>query len=641
MLLDWFNVREATAVGMALADGVAQQTAPGTSAAGVRQSRAARSLHDLLRGRTSELTALRLNFLKRAKLANSFKWRLLENGVEQPLADELTQTLLMHLMVQPGAPVVDSEAMPAVRAEVAEGEPASAAKGATGQLLQQGNNRFAHGDYAGALEAYQALLSARPRNPEALNNVGAALCKLSRFREAEEYLSRAVKLRAKYPEALHNLGVVQHWKGLYQEAESSLRRALKLRPAYVEARTQLGVTLTLQGRPEQGIAQFEKVLKLAPRDTDALTGMAQASSMLGRFEQADTWFRRALEARPGSPSAIAGLAGIRKMNSSDAAWLQQARQALEGSISPTERAALHFAIGKYHDDLQEFEAAFRSYREANELAKSLADGYRQEAHARFVDDLIRVHQAAAVSGWAQHGSPSERPVFVVGMLRSGTTLLEQIIASHPAAAGAGELGFWSNAGRKYEGELRQGKLDQATRDRLAQGYLHELALHSKTARRVVDKAPVNSDYLGLIHSVFPRGRILYIRRNPVDTCLSCYFQQFSQAFNYTLDLADLAHYYHQHHRLMTHWRSVLPAGALLEIGYEDLIADSSSVIRKVLEFLSLEWDQRCLDFSSTERVVATASSWQVRQKIYSGSVGRWRNYQKHVGPLQALAKLDA
>jgi tetratricopeptide (TPR) repeat protein len=639
MMLDWFNVREARAVGVALADRVARQTTLGSSAPGKQQSRAAGSLQDLLRRQAPELDALRLNFLKRAKLANSFRWRLIEQGVEKPLAEDLTQTLLMHLLLQRGAPSTVVTGTAAVPAAVREHEPAH--KGSTGQLLQQGNERFARADYAGALDAYESMLSAWPRNPEALNNVGAALCKLDRLREAEDHLRRALKQRPNYPEALFNLGVVQHGMGVYPDAESSLRRALKLRPSYVEARTLLGVALTFQGRPDQGIAQLLKVLKLAPRHTDALNGMAQATTMLGRFEEASTWFKRALESSPGSPSALAGFVGIRRMSSADAAWLQEARQALTGSISATERAALHFAMGKYHDDLREFDAAFRSYREANELMKRRSEAYRADAHASFVDDLIRAHPATALSDCAPHGSPSERPVLVVGMLRSGTTLLEQIIASHPEAAGAGELGFWSNAGRKYEAELRQGPLDQATRSKLAEAYLRELMTHSAIAQRVVDKAPLNSDYLGLIHSVFPRARIIYVGRNPIDACLSCYFQQFSQAFNFTLDLADLAHYYRQHHRLMMHWRSVLPPASLLEVRYEDLIADPSTEIRKVLDFIGLKWDERCLDFSSTERVVATASSWQVRQKIYPGSVARWRNYKKHLGPLLDLAELGA
>jgi hypothetical protein len=227
------------------------------------------------------------------------------------------------------------------------------------------------------------------------------------------------------------------------------------------------------------------------------------------------------------------------------------------------------------------------------------------------------------------------------MPRSGTTLAEQIIASHPAAIGAGELEFWNVAGRKYHAEIRAGLLPEPMRKKLAEDYLRVLSGQSADALRVVDKAPVNSDHLGVIHSVFPQARIIYMRRNPIDTCLSCYFQPFTQALNFTMDLSDLEHYYREHHRIMAHWRAVLPPGTILDVPYEELVADQAAWTRKMLDFIGLEWDDRCLDFDKTERGVATASSWQVRQKIYNSSVERWRKYEKYIGPLMGLGKLVA
>jgi hypothetical protein len=161
------------------------------------------------------------------------------------------------------------------------------------------------------------------------------------------------------------------------------------------------------------------------------------------------------------------------------------------------------------------------------------------------------------------------------------------------------------------------------------------------ARRVVDKAPVNSEYLGIIHSVFPQARIIYMRRDPIDTCLSCYFQQFSAALNFTMDLEDLAHYYREHQRLMAHWRSALPQHAMLEVPYSQLVSDQERWTRRMLEFLGLEWEPRCLDFHRTQRTVPTASAWQVRQKIYTDSVERWRHYSKYLGPLKDLRDPDS
>jgi hypothetical protein len=230
---------------------------------------------------------------------------------------------------------------------------------------------------------------------------------------------------------------------------------------------------------------------------------------------------------------------------------------------------------------------------------------------------------------------------VVGMMRSGTSLTEQIIASHPMAKGAGELAYWSAVAREHGAKLRQGQnpIDERTKNRLAEDYLNALERVSPTALRVVDKAPLNSDHLDVIHSIFPNARIIYMRRDPIDTCLSCYFQNFSLAHNFTFDLSDLAHYYQEHHRLMNHWRTVLPQGSILDVPYEELVADQEGWTRKILDFIELGWDTRCLDFPATDRAIVTSSFWQARQKIFKTSVRRWRNYEKFVDQIPALKKL--
>jgi len=175
---------------------------------------------------------------------------------------------------------------------------------------------------------------------------------------------------------------------------------------------------------------------------------------------------------------------------------------------------------------------------------------------------------------------------------------------------------------------------------LAEGYLRVLDSHSHDALRIVDKTPTNADYLGLIHAVFPNARFIYMQRDPIDTCLSCYFQQFSLSMNFTTDMSDLAHYYREHRRLVAHWRAVLPPGTILDVPYADLVADLEGWTRKILAFIGLEWDERCLNFHQTKRAVVTSSFWQVRQKVYKDSVVRWRNYEKFIGPLLPLKNLD-
>jgi len=295
-------------------------------------------------------------------------------------------------------------------------------------------------------------------------------------------------------------------------------------------------------------------------------------------------------------------------------------------------------MGKYHDDVGQFTHAFENYRDANELLKPIAKDYDRAARTAFVDQLIRLHSREKVAAAEGGGSESMKPVFVVGMVRSGTSLTEQIIASHPMAQGAGELDYWASVVHERRAAILQGQyaLDEPAKKQLADGYLRTLEKVSSTALRVADKAPLNSDYVGIIHSIFPNARIIYMQRDPIDTCLSCYFQNLPLAHSFALDLSDLAHYYGEHGRLMNHWRNVLPQGSILEVPYEELVADQEAWTRRILDFIGLEWDTRCLDFQSTERSIATASSWQVRQKIFKSSVRRWRNYEKFIDPLLGL-----
>jgi hypothetical protein len=324
------------------------------------------------------------------------------------------------------------------------------------------------------------------------------------------------------------------------------------------------------------------------------------------------------------------------MTPADASWLERAEQIAAAGLSPRDESLIRFAIGKYYDDVGDFKRAFRSAERANDLQRRGVDPYNAEAHTRMVDDLRRVYTREALADIHAGASDSRRPVFVVGMPRSGTSLIEQIIASHPAAAGAGELGYWSSAMQRFERELRHQLVSAPLKEKLSREYLRTLDEHSTAAVRVVDKATFNAEYLGVIHSVFPHARIIYVQRDPIDVCLSCYLTRLPEDLNFAMALADLAHYYREHHRLVTHWRRALPAGTLLDVRYEDLVADQERGTRRIIEFLGLEWDDRCLRFERTERAVRTSSFWQVRQRMYRTSVGRWRNYRKYLGPLLGL-----
>jgi tetratricopeptide (TPR) repeat protein len=633
MILEWFNASEAAKIGVALADQFAPQQPKNSTTHGQRSAKSQPSdlLQKILERVDREVRSLRLNFYKKAKFANSFKWRLLENGVDKAVADEVTQRLVLHLSANQAEPV------PGYNSE-AEATDRPRSNDAS-FLSTQAIRALDRGAYAEAITFYQDLIKRSPRDAAAHNNLGTALFKMNRYREAEACFHKAMKLKKDYPDPHGNLGTIQLMRGSLHEAEISLRHALKLNPRHVDARINLGLTLIALSRLRDAKAQFEKVLKITPRNANALLGLSLVAKSEGHFDDAAAMLSRALEVNPKMPSGLASFAGIRKLTASDQAWLQRAEEVAASGIAAADESELRFAIGKYYADIEDFERAFENYKRANELLKPALEAYDRDGYTRFVDGMIRTYPREAVAGVAAGASPSMQPVFVVGMPRSGTSLIEQIIASHPSAKGAGELEFWTDAVRKHQEAVRQGRFDESTMKELTEAYLRELRARCGDAARIVDKAPVNSDYLGVIHSAFTNARIIYVQRDPIDTCLSCYFQKFILSLNFTFDLSDLAYYYREHARLMEHWRAVLPPGAILDVPYEDLIADQEGWTRKILDFLALEWDKRCLDFHATKRPVLTASSWQVRQKIYKNSVQRWRNYQKFIGPLLALRKL--
>jgi tetratricopeptide (TPR) repeat protein len=628
MTLAWLNGREAAEIGAALAD----QFAPRTESAatgGLPAKKNAASMEKLLSRADSEVRPLQLNFYKKAKFANSFKWRLIENGVAKEIADEVTQSLIVHLSQRQMPASSQSSADSPARPDGAKAE----------QLFHRGNKLIEQGAYAEAVALYQESVELDPSHAAALNNLGSALLHLGRVDEAERNFREAIATKADFSDPHSNLGNLVRQKGYLAESEALLRRALKLRPNNLDARINLGLTLVMQGRVRDARACFAKVLKTAPRNLHALFGMGQLAMVEGRFEEAEATFRRVAELGPTMTNAWAALADTRKMTTADDDWLKTAEAMANSAIRPLEEANLRFAIGKYSDDVHDFDKAFQNFKRGNELLKSLADDYDRKGRSRLIDESIRVYSSDAMPKVRAAGSPSAKPVFVVGMPRSGTSLAEQIIASHPAAYGAGELDFWAVLSAKDRAQARR-TLDEPALSKVAEEYLSILEGFSGSASRAVDKAPVNSDFLGLIYSVFPNAHVIYMQRDPIDTCLSCYFQQFltGTGMSFAFDLSDLVHYYREHQRIMAHWRAVLPPGFILEVPYVELVKDQETWSRRMLDFIGLEWDPRVLEFHTNKRQVTTASAWQVRQRVYKSSVARWRNYEKYIGPLKALGK---
>lgn len=485
-----------------------------------------------------------------------------------------------------------------------------------------------------AVACLRRVLKVRPDIAELWNNLGNAERDLGQADAAVVSLGEALQLKPGFAKAHNNMGNALLDLGRIDEAAASYERALECDANYAEAHINFGAVQRLMGRTAQAQFHAERALAIDPKCPGAITLLAHLRSDRGEFAEARALFRRAISIDPNCAEAWAALAGLGRMSSDDADWLVGAERAAERT-SPRNEIPLRFAIGKCLDDNGDYENAFKNYRRANDLAKSHHPRHDQHLLTAGIDRLVQSQNAEWLARTVSSTIGSERAVFIVGMPRSGTTLAEQILASHPQVYGAGELPYWNGAAGRYATRVPE-HADQVSARQLADEYLTLLGELSNDASRVVDKMPANFMFLGLIHAALPLARIIHLERNPIDTCLSIYFQNFGSAHSYASDLNDLAHYYKEYRRIMTHWRQILPRGVILDVPYEELVENPEHWSRAMIEFIGLPWDARCRDFHGTKRIVSTFSRWQARQPINARSVGRSRHYEKFVGPLRSL-----
>jgi hypothetical protein len=291
-------------------------------------------------------------------------------------------------------------------------------------------------------------------------------------------------------------------------------------------------------------------------------------------------------------------------------------------------------LGKAFDDLGNYAEAIKHFDEANRIESSRYS-FDAADHQAEIEKTIVVYNSNFLSSQVPHASRSETPILIVGMMRSGTTLVEQILSSHPEIGAAGELTYWGDAATKL-GHLAPDNIGAASTQRLADEYLALLRRFAPAASRVTDKMPHNFLWLGLIRSIFPAARIVHCRRNPIDTCLSIYFTHFGIAKDFAYDRKNIVAFYEQYDRLMVHWRDILPPDRFIEIDYEDLVANREDITRKLISFCGLSWNDACLRHEENERTVTTVSMWQARQPIYTSSVDRWRRYEPWLGEFNRL-----
>lgn len=530
-------------------------------------------------------------------------------------------------------------------------------------------------DYEGAADYFRRAIKASPNFLDPQNNLGEILTRLDRPEEALELLNRVLAVNPRYDSAHCNRGMALLTLGDEAESHASYMRALQITPDFVPAYAGL-VMLALEfHRLEEGEQNARKLLEIAPEEADshsmlgsillaqgltenaeshfinarkldedyipAKTGIGHVFMERGDLKGAEDMFRSCVEAEGETSPAIYSLIQVRKVKPDDPEIqiMEKEAKKLEGKLIDSKAIPLNFALGKMYDDLGEYERGFPYYIEGCRLKRKQLNYSTEEKEAN-IEHMKEVFTADFIKKNTGHGDPSQTPIFVLGMPRSGTTLTEQVIASHPSVHGAGELRDLITLAESFMPErtdmpFSTKMLDATPEDLNAMGqqYLAGLKERDPDAIKITDKMPGNFHYIGLIKLILPNAKIVHVSRHPLDTCISCFTRLFAHGQANTYDLAEIGHYYKCYKGLMDHWRNVLPEDSFYDLRYERLVDDTEAEAKKLIEYCGLEWDKSCLEFYKNKRSIRTASVTQVRQPIYKTSKQRWKNYEQFLGPM--------
>ena len=501
----------------------------------------------------------------------------------------------------------------------------------------RGNALQALGRDAEAVESFGKALALEPKLVAAHFNMANALARLGRHEEAIARYRRTIALKPDFADAYINLAAPLLALGRWQEALECSDQAIRLRPSAVRAHCNRGDALLGLERHEESMASYTAALSIDANCAHALVKKASLAYFLGRFDEARAAAEKVHEIDPREVRNYLVLAETKDFSRDDPQiaamedFLKDAK-----ALNVRDRMALHFALGAIYRKLGEHERSFRHFVEGNGLKRRHAD-YNEKVVLGMLSRIREIFTPEFLASKSGRGNPSTKPIFIVGMPRSGTTLIEQILAGHPRVHSLGEIkefpfSLFALRGTNYPNNVLA--MSPEEMGKLGTAYLQKVAASvPATAERFTDKMLTNLLYVGLIHLALPNARIIHARRNPIDNCVSCFTQVFLEGHNYTNDLGELGRYYSAAEQLAAHWHRILPEDVMLDVQYEDVVADLETQARQIVAHCGLEWDDACLDFHKVERAVTTASAAQVRQPIYRSSVGRWQVYGDQLKPL--------
>ena len=465
-----------------------------------------------------------------------------------------------------------------------------------------------------------------PQDAGAHNNLGVLLQHAQgRLKEAEESCRQAITLKPDYAEAHYNLGNTLKKQGRLDEAEASYTQAITLKPDYAEAHYNLGNTLKELGRLEEAETNYRKAIALKPDYAEAHNNLGVTLQELGRLDEAETNYRKAIALKPDYAEAHRYLTLLKKFDAQDKQYSKMQELYLDKNISEEQRCHINFGLAKACEDLGDLEKAFQHYREGNVLRKKLLNYNINQDIELFRQIKFTYPRIEQNSLTPDKLSKNLMPIFIVGLPRSGTTIVEQIISSHSKVTGAGELNFATQFGSSIARGLSDSNTDSLINFR--ERYLFKLQSVSNGNLIVTDKMPQNFRYIGLLAAAFPEAKIVHVKRNPAAVCWANYKQYFVvKSTGYCNTIDDVISYHKLYESLMVFWTNTL-SKRIYNLDYEQLTVNQESETRQLIDYLDLDWDEKCLSPQNNKRNVATASNVQIRKKVYRGSSEQWKKYQ--------------
>jgi tetratricopeptide (TPR) repeat protein len=514
--------------------------------------------------------------------------------------------------------------------------------------LQQALDAAVHfhqtGNLAKAKELYQQILKSAPNHPIALHLLGVIAFQAGRNDIAENLIARAIKLKSNFDEAHNNLGNVFKSIGRLQDAVVQYKQAIKIKPEVADSHYNLATALEELGQTSEAIAQYQKAIDIKNDNSAAHFNLGNLFRRLGVLDDSVFHYRKAVSFNSSYAEAYRQIASIKKFSSEDDDIELMQHLIVKPDTGTTKKMHLAFGLGKAFEDLQQYSKAFQYIQQANSIKRNSFD-FQIDNWDRYVDRQIKVFNADYFNKHLDSGSSATGPIFILGMPRSGTSLVEQILASHSNVYGAGEVQSLGNSVAtifnlsSFPENIVQ--VESGVFETLGEHYIRIMKEQSKELEFFTNKMPDNFKIIGMIKLMLPNAKVIHCQRDPMDNCLSLFKNYFSSNdLDYAYSQNELGRYYQGYLKLMKHWHDVLP-GFIYDIQYEKIVADQEQESRALLQYCGLEWEASCLNFYQTKRAINTASAAQVRQPVYKDSVQLWKRYEKQLQPLQqSLAYIE-